>query len=362
MAGLEIDSGFWSGKRVFLTGHTGFKGAWLSLWLKSLGAEVLGYSLEPPTEPNLFKEARIPDCLAAHHTADIRDLASLQKALEGARADIVFHMAAQSLVRASYEDPVSTLATNLMGTTHVLEAVRRVASVKAVVVITTDKCYENKEWVHPYRESDPLGGADPYSCSKACAELVTASYRTSFFSLEQGGARIASVRAGNVIGGGDWADQRLIPDCIRAFRRGEAVFLRYPQAVRPWQHVLEPLAGYLMLAERLHGGHGAQFANAWNFGPDPAGETTVHNVACAVARCWGEDAKIRTDPKTATYRESNLLRLDSTKARVELGWTPRWSLNRCLEETVAWYRAWHGGKDMHLFTAQQIKSYSGKAE
>lgn len=344
-----------------MTGHTGFKGAWLSLCLSGLGAKVVGYSLDPPTEPNLFGVARIADSLTAHHHCDILDLAKLQDAVAQAQPDIVFHMAAQSLVRASYQDPVYTYAANVSGTVHVLEAARRTPSVKAVVVITTDKCYENKEWIYPYRESDALGGHDPYSSSKACAELVTASYRASFASEADGKLRIASVRAGNVIGGGDWAVDRLIPDCVRAFSKKQPVVLRYPQAVRPWQHVLEPLAGYLMLVEHMLGENGGRFAAAWNFGPDPAGEATVQEVASTVARHWGKGAEVKFEPATANYHEAGLLRLDSTGARVKLGWTPRWSLARSLEETVSWYRAWQDGQDMQRYSAAQIENYSRDA-
>jgi CDP-glucose 4,6-dehydratase len=354
---MVIDRTFWSGTRVFLTGHTGFKGAWLTLWLASLGARVTGYSLDAPTTPNLFNVARVRESLAVHHHSDILDLQNLQAAILQASPDVILHMAAQSLVRASYHEPLLTHATNVMGTAHVLEAARRAASVKAVVIITSDKCYENLERGHPYRESDPLGGHDPYSASKACAELVTGSYRTSFASEHNGRLQIASGRAGNVIGGGDWAADRLIPDCIRAFSQGQPVLLRYPEAVRPWQHVLEPLTGYLLLVQGLMSNEGTRYAAAWNFGPDATSEAKVGDVAAGIAREWGSGAEVRIDHAHATRHEAGLLRLDSTKARTELGWRPRWPLDRSLQETVRWYRAWQEGQDMHRFSVAQIEDY-----
>lgn len=356
---MGIDRNFWNGKRVFLTGHTGFKGSWLSLWLGTLGASVTGYSLDAPTTPNLFEVGRVRESLANHHHANILDLQRLQAAVDEAAPEIIFHLAAQPLVRASYHDPVLTLATNVIGTAHVLEAGRHASSVKAIVIITSDKCYENLESGHPYRESDRLGGHDPYSASKACAELVTASYRASFRLRDHDPLQIASARAGNVIGGGDWAVDRLIPDCIRAFSQGQPVLLRYPEAIRPWQHVLVPLSGYLQLAQSLLSNDGARYNDAWNFGPDTTFEAKVGDVAASVARQWGSGAEVRIRGADDTPHEAGLLRLDSTKARTELGWQAVWPLDRGLQETVAWYRAWQEGQDMRRFSVTQIEKYQG---
>ncbi|HET7678632.1 MAG TPA: CDP-glucose 4,6-dehydratase [Xanthobacteraceae bacterium] len=354
---MGLDRDFWEGKRVLLTGHTGFKGAWLTLWLAKIGARVTGYSLDPPSEPNLFNVARVRDSLVKHHHADILDLQKIQAAVVETAPEVIFHMAAQSLVRASYHEPVYTYAVNVMGTAHVLEAARLATSVQAVVVITSDKCYENLESGHPYRESDRLGGNDPYSASKACAELVTASYRTSFASKAGPPLRFASARAGNVIGGGDWAVDRLVPDCVRAFAERKPVLLRYPEAVRPWQHALDPLFGYLQLVQALLSDHPDRYATAWNFGPDASSEATVGDVAASVARQWGSGAQVRIDRAAASHREAEMLRLDSSKARAELGWRPRWPLERSLQETVRWYRAWQDGLDMRRFSTEQIEAY-----
>jgi CDP-glucose 4,6-dehydratase len=354
---MGIDRNFWNGKPVFLTGHTGFKGSWLSLWLSTLGARITGYSLDPPSEPSLFNIAKVRDSLAKHCRADILDLQKMQAAVAEAAPEIVFHMAAQSLVRASYREPVYTYAVNVMGTAHVLEAARLAPSVQAVVVITSDKCYENLEHGHPYRESDRLGGHDPYSASKACAELVTASYRTSFASVAGTRLRLASARAGNVIGGGDWATDRLVPDCIRAFSKAQPVLLRYPDAVRPWQHALEPLSGYLQLVQCLFRDDARRYTTAWNFGPDASSEANVGDVAASIAQLWGSGAEVRIKRSPAPPREAGMLRLDSSKARAELGWHPHWSLERSLQETVHWYRAWQEGKDMHRFSTNQIEAY-----
>lgn len=352
------DAKFWRDKRVFLTGHTGFKGAWLALWLKKLGAEVYGFSLEPPSSPNLFDLARVQNDMVADVRADLRDSGLVATALTDANPHIVLHLAAQSLVRPSYDDPLGTFATNVMGTAHVLEAARRCASVRAVVIVTTDKCYENQEWVYPYREVDRLGGHDPYSASKACAELVTACWRQSFPGMDGMSApHIASARAGNVIGAGDWANDRLLPDCSRAFSQGNPVRLRYPHAVRPWQHVLEPLAGYLLLAESLCSEKGSDFAQAWNFGPDANSDAPVGKVAQDVAAFWGQGARVEIENSPKNPHEAGLLRLDSTLARLRLEWRPRWPLARALSETVSGYKLHAEGGDLRALVLAQIDAY-----
>lgn len=347
---------FWAGKRVFLTGHTGFKGGWLSLWLAELGAHVHGFALAPPTEPSLFVEARVEQRLAGHRIGDIRDREALVAAVADARPDIVIHMAAQPLVRASYDIPVETYATNVMGTVHLLDAVRRAGDVAALVSVTTDKCYRNKEWLWPYRENEALGGHDPYSSSKACAELVTAAYRSSFHAA--GRPFIGSGRAGNVIGGGDWASDRLVPDALRALDAGVALKVRSPGAIRPWQHVLEPLSGYLVLAERL-ATDGAPFADGWNFGPADGDARPVDWVLDRLTRLapglrWERDGQ-------PGVHEANFLKLDSSRARALLGWVPRWTLARALERTVAWHQAWRAGEDMAATTTAQIRAYMADA-
>ena len=363
VAPQAVFGGFYAGKRVLVTGHTGFKGGWLTLWLHKLGALVHGYALNPPTEHNLFEVAGIGAVLASDTRADLADLARLKSALDEAQPEVVFHLAAQPLVRVSYRDPLGTLASNVMGTAHVLEAVRATDAVRVLVLITTDKVYENRKWAYPYREVDPLGGHDPYSASKAAAEIVAASYRASFFTGETGHpARVATVRAGNVIGGGDWASDRLIPDCVRAFVKNECVRLRFPQAVRPWQHVLEPLTGYLQLAQHLFAPDGAKFAKAWNFGPDASGDATVGEIAETTARLWGDGARVECAPSTGNTHEAGLLRLDSTLARTELGWKPRWSLEQALAQTVAWYRAWSRGADMAAISLDQIRAYEAAGQ
>jgi CDP-glucose 4,6-dehydratase len=355
--------GFYAGRRVLVTGHTGFKGGWLTLWLHKLGAIVHGYALNPPTEPNLFEVAGIGAVLASDTRADLADLARLRSAFNKAQPEVVFHLAAQPLVRAGYRDPVGTLASNVMGTAHVLEAARAIDAVRVLVLITTDKVYENREWAYPYREIDPLGGYDPYSASKAAAEIVAASYRFSFFTGETGHpARVATARAGNVIGGGDWASERLAPDCMSAFTKNESVRLRFPQAVRPWQHVLEPLAGYLQLAEQLFAPAGAEFAKAWNFGPDASGDATVGEIAEITARLWGEGARVECAPSTENPHEAGMLRLDSTHAHTELGWKPRWSLEQALTQTVAWYQAWTRDADMAAISLDQIRAYEAAGQ
>ncbi len=343
---------FWAGKRVFLTGHTGFKGGWLSLWLQSLGAEVHGYALSPPTEPNLFTVAKISQSMAGSTIADIRDASALTKAMKMAQPDIVIHLAAQPLVRYSYVEPTETYATNVMGTVNLFEAIRKSPTVKAALNITTDKCYENREWLKPYREDEALGGYDPYSSSKACSELVTAAYRQSF--LAESGVAVASARAGNVIGGGDWAQDRLIPDFLRAIDANKPLVVRAPNAIRPWQHVLEPLSGYLMLAERLFV-EGASFAEAWNFGP---ADEDARNVGWIVEQLTAAKpgALWQTD-KNSQPHEANYLKLDSSKAHARLGWQPRWKLQSALEKIMQWHKNWHGGEDMRRYTLAEIADY-----
>ncbi len=349
---------FWKGRSVLITGHTGFKGSWLSLWLDRLGAAVHGYALEPPTTPNLFSVARVHERLATDTRADVADLTALNDACARARPEVVFHLAAQPLVLESYRNPQRTFETNVLGTANVLEAVRRTDSVRAVVVITTDKVYENLEQGRRYAESDPLGGRDPYSASKASAEQVTMSYRQSFFGDgSPHHARIATARSGNVIGGGDWADDRLVPDCLRAFASGKPVRLRHSEAVRPWQHVFDPLAGYLLLAERLCRPDGDRFARAWNFGPTADAEATVGDVAEVAARCWGSDARVERDLSDRTPHEAGLLRLDSTLARNELDWRPAMTLDQAVSSTVLWHRAWLTHQQMPGVCSEQLTAY-----
>jgi CDP-glucose 4,6-dehydratase len=340
---------------VLLTGHTGFKGSWLALWLAGLGARVHGYALEPPTQPNVFEVARVGEVLASDTRADLADLDMLTATLDKVQPEVVFHLAAQPLVKEGYRDPLATLATNVMGTANVLQAIRGMESVRAVVAVATDKVYENREAGRAFGEHEPLGGHDPYSASKAAAEIVVASFRSNFFGDGRHPALIASARSGNVIGGGDWAADRLVPDCLRAFAIGEPVRLRRPDAVRPWQHVLVPLSGYLALAARLLGEGGERFAQAWNFGPDASDDASVSEVAHRVATLWG-GAEVEDAPEPG-WREAGLLRLDSARARSELGWTPRWSLQEALEHTVAWHRAWLRGDDMQAVSRQQIAAY-----
>lgn len=346
----------WAGRRVLLTGHTGFKGSWLALWLHRLGAQVAGVALPPPSEPSLFELARVGE-LVSHHEADIRDLAAVRTAVQAEAPELVIHMAAQSLVRPSYEDPIGTYATNVMGTAHVLEAARLQPTVKAVLVITTDKCYENREWPWGYRETDPMGGHDPYSNSKGCAELVCSAYRASFLAAQ--GVALATARAGNVIGGGDWARDRLVPDVLAAFGRGEPVQLRNPQAVRPWQHVLEPLNGYLMLARRLLAGD-TEAAQAWNFGPRDDDARPVGEVVAELAQRWGDDARTTQQPGDHPH-EATWLKLDTSLARQRLAWRPRLDLGRALQLTVDWHRGWLAGADARTLTLEQIASYEAMA-
>lgn len=344
------------GRRVLVTGHTGFKGAWLSLWLASRGAEVSGLALDPPTVPSLFALAGVADVLAADHRVDIRDADATAAAIRSVAPDVVFHLAAQPLVRESYAQPVETYATNVMGTAHVLTAAAACESVKAIVSITTDKVYHNAEWIHPYRETDRLGGLDPYSSSKAAAEILAASLRHSLAT----DARIATARAGNVIGGGDFAVDRLVPDAVRAFSAGAPLTLRRPDAVRPFQHVLDPLSGYMRLAAALLDGQpGAD--DAWNFGPEPGGDLSVGALAARLAAGWGAGAEVVSDPDSSALHEANILRLDSAKARLGLGWAPVWGLGRAIDETFAWYRAWDEGADLRALTMRQIAAFEADA-
>jgi CDP-glucose 4,6-dehydratase len=355
--GLDLNRGFWRNRRVLVTGHTGFKGGWLSLWLQALGARVAGFALPPPTEPSLFAACRVADGMDSRF-ADLRDAQQVLAAARAADPEIVLHLAAQPLVRQSYADPVETYATNVMGTVHLLEAVRQLPSVRAVVIVTSDKCYENREWVWGYRENEPLGGFDPYGSSKGCVELVTAAYRNSFFHPSRHAEHhvaIATARAGNVVGGGDWAVDRLVPDCLRAIDGGTPLTLRFPDAVRPWQHVLDPLAGYLALAERLHV-EGADFAEAWNFGPSDEDARPVRWVVEQLIHGCGSQLSWELEPSPQPH-EANNLRLDCAKARSRLGWRARWPLPVALEKVCAWHKAFGRGANMRDFALAQIGEF-----
>jgi len=350
----------WRGVRVFVTGHTGFKGGWLALSLARQGAIVRGYALAPSTSPSLFETARIAETVEDLR-GDIRDPAPLVAAMREFAPEIVFHLAAQPLVRLSYADPIGTYATNVMGTAHLLEAVRNTPSVRAAVVVTSDKCYENREWHWGYRESDPLGGYDPYSSSKACAELVCAAYRQSFFSSPAPAKTLlATVRSGNVIGGGDWSQDRLIPDLIRGFLAQEPVLIRRPGSIRPWQHVLEPVAGYLALGARLLAGE-SSLATAWNFGPSDDDAWPVSRIADVMAHRWGNGASWAVDPAPSVH-EATHLKLDAGKARAELGWRPQLRLQSALAWIADWYRAWQACADMQAFTLNQIAEYEALSQ
>ena len=357
----DMVSSPWRGRRVLLTGDTGFKGSWMALWLSHLGANVHGYSLDPPGTPNLFTEARVHERIC-HTRADMLDLEQLCRVTAAFEPEIIFHLAAQSLVRRSYMSPVETYSTNVMGTVHALEAARRTPSVRAVLCITTDKCYENHEWHWGYREDDRLGGHDPYSSSKACAELVAAAYRDSFFagaSAPMAAVALATARAGNVIGGGDWAEDRLIPDLVRAFGAGVPAVIRNPESIRPWQHVLEPLRGYLMLGERLLAGDGA-CASAWNFGPSDEDARPVEWVVRHMAGRWAAGAEEappwRIDDGGHPH-EASYLKLDCSRARALLGWQPLLRLPDALARTVEWFQQWRAGADMQRYTLQEIMAY-----
>lgn len=344
-------------RKVLITGHTGFKGSWLCLLLNQLGADVYGYALEPPTNPSLFVEANIEEIMTSH-IGDIRNLNDLQEVMQKVQPEIVIHMAAQPLVRESYKIPVETYAINVMGTVHLLEACRNTKSVKAIVNVTTDKCYENREWHWGYRENEPMGGYDPYSNSKGCSELVTSSYRNSYFNpakYAEHGVAIASARAGNVIGGGDWADDRLIPDFIRAISKGKEVQIRSPYAIRPWQHVLEPLTGYLSLAAKLFT-EGAKYAEGWNFGPDDNDAKNVEWITRTICELWKEGASFCIDTNPQPH-EANYLKLDCSKAKAELGWIPKWNIETTLKSIVVWNKAYIAGEDVRKVTINQINQY-----
>jgi CDP-glucose 4,6-dehydratase len=354
-----MEAAFWRNKTVFITGHTGFKGSWLCLWLQHLGAKVVGFSLPPPTQPSLYELAQVHNGMAVSHEGDIRNLAYLQQAILESAPDIVIHMAAQSLVRYSYQFPVETYATNVMGTVHVLESVRNTPSVRVVVNVTSDKCYENREWHWGYRENEPMGGHDPYSNSKGCAELVTSAYRQAFFSPNSI-VSLASARAGNVIGGGDWAADRLLPDMMRAFLSRQAVIIRYPDAIRPWQHVLEPLSGYLQLAENLWN-NGSAFAEGWNFGPNDEDAKPVRWIVEQCVQLWGEQASWHLT-ESPQLHEATYLKLDCAKSKAKLHWHPRWDIEQALQHTVSWYQAFGRGESMQDVTLSQIKTYGALIE
>ncbi|MBT3935650.1 MAG: CDP-glucose 4,6-dehydratase [Bacteroidetes bacterium] len=344
-------------KKVLVTGHTGFKGSWLCILLNKLGADVYGYALEPPTVPSLFVEANVGELITSY-IGDIRNLNYLNKVISKIKPEIVIHMAAQPLVLESYRDPIQTYETNVMGVVNLFEAVKNVAGIKAVLNVTTDKCYENKEWDWGYRENEPLGGYDPYSSSKACSEIVTASYRNSFFNpanFSEHGVAIASARAGNVIGGGDFADNRLIPDFINAISNKETVKIRNPHAIRPWQHVLEPITGYLILAKNLYL-YGPKFTGAWNFGPNDNDARTVEWIIDSICKYWGKGASYLIDgvPK---QHEAGFLKLDSSKARMKLGWTPNWDIEMTLKSIVEWNTALINGENAYDITSEQIDKY-----
>ena len=352
----QVRPAFWHGKRVLLTGHTGFKGSWLSLWLQSMGAQLRGVALAPPTTPSLFDEAHVAANME-HRIADIRDSAAVRSQLQDFRPEIVIHMAAQSLVRLSYQQPIETYATNVMGTVHVLEAARQTGCVRAIVNVTTDKCYENVERAAGYREEEPMGGHDPYSSSKGCAELVSSAWRRSF--LRDAGIALATARAGNVIGGGDWASDRLVPDILRALESGQPVLIRNPDAVRPWQHVLEPLSGYLVLAQCLFEA-GQAYAEGWNFGPSEADARPVRWIVERLCMAWGSDARWNLQAGDHPH-EAGYLKLDISKARGRLKWAPRWDLEAALRRIAKWHRAWGQGEDVRALCISQISEYDSAA-
>lgn len=356
MTAKQTTPTFWQNKRVLVTGHTGFKGSWLTLWLQSMGANVCGIALAPPTAPALFDLLDLAAHME-HNVVDIRHYEQVFQVMAAFQPEIIFHMAAQPLVRLSYQQPVETYATNVMGTVHVLEAARHVGSVKAIVNITTDKCYENREWAWGYREDEPMGGHDPYSNSKGCAELVSSAYRKSF--MQQAGIAMATVRAGNVIGGGDWALDRLVPDILKALQDQQPVQIRNPNAIRPWQHVLEPLSGYLLLAERLYE-NGQQDAEGWNFGPRDEDAQPVQWIVDKLCKAWGNHATWSLQPGEHPH-EANYLKLDISKARQRLHWVPRWPLQTALQHIADWHKAWLSGQDMRAMCLKQINLYQSQS-
>ncbi len=353
-----IDYKFWKNKKVLITGHTGFKGAWLCLFLHYMGSKVVGYALNPPTEPSLFELCRVNKFVNSN-ISDIRDREKLFDAVFAASPEILIHMAAQPLVRESYTNPVETYEVNVIGTVNLFEAVRRCKTVKVVINVTTDKCYENREWCWGYRENDPLGGYDPYSNSKACSELITSSYRNSFFNPRTyniHGVAIASVRAGNVIGGGDWAADRLIPDCIRAILKGDKINIRNPHSIRPWQHVLESLGGYLLLVQKMYN-DGPIHSEGWNFGPDDSDAKPVEWLVKKICEKWGNNASYEIDKGVHPY-EANYLKLDWSKAKSRLGWYPRWNLEKAIDKVIEWTRAYKENSNLRQICLKQIKEYS----
>ncbi|MGX8940675.1 CDP-glucose 4,6-dehydratase [Symbiopectobacterium sp. Eva_TO] len=348
---------FWQGKKVFVTGHTGFKGSWLCLWLQSMGAEVKGYALQPPTNPSIYQSADVAEGMSSV-IGDIRDYHNLERSLKAFSPEIVFHLAAQPLVRLSYDIPIDTYSTNVMGTVHLLEAVRKVGGIRAVINITSDKCYENKEWVWGYRENEPMGGYDPYSNSKGCAELVASAFRQSYFNADkyhEHGCALASVRAGNVIGGGDWARDRLISDILKAFEDQRPVLIRNPHAIRPWQHVLEPLSGYLCIAQALYL-KGTEYSEGWNFGPLDEDAQPVQWIVEKLVCAWGDDASWVLDNGEHPH-EAHYLKLDCSKAKMRLNWSPLWRLDETLNRIVEWHKAWLSGTDMRQITLNEINDY-----
>ncbi len=361
MEGVDIavlNRQFWNGKKVFITGHTGFKGSWLTLWLTAMEAKVKGFALQPPTIPSLFNVAKVEDRCNQHEIGDIRDYDHLLSSIKSFNPDIVIHMAAQPLVGYSYTSPVETYQVNVMGTVHLLEAIRAIDSVVAVILVTSDKCYENREWLWGYRENEPMGGHDPYSSSKGCAELVISAYRNSFFNPDcftKHGVAVASARSGNVIGGGDWAEKRLIPDILSAFEKEERVAIRNPGAMRPWLHVLDSLSGYLLLAEKLYQ-HGELYSGGWNFGPHSVDTCSVRSIAEQMAVLWGRGVSWYVDDSLSTH-EANCLKLDCAKAISLLNWFPRMNVFMALESVVRWHQYWLDGFDMQKYTLQEIEMY-----
>lgn len=349
-----MNNNFWKGKRVLVTGHTGFKGGWLCLWLQKMGAHVTGYALNPPTKPSLFDIAAVGESMESV-IGNVCDFSLVSKCITDCEPEIIIHLAAQSLVRASYANPVETYSTNVMGTINLLEAVRENGKAKVLLVVTSDKCYENKEWNWGYRENDSLGGYDPYSNSKACAELVTSAYRNSYFKALEHILAIATARAGNVIGGGDWAEDRLVSDCIRALLAGDKIIVRSPQAIRPWQHVLEPLSGYLCLSEKMYE-DSKGFSESWNFGPDDKDAREVSWLVERICSEWGEGTKYEIDTKEKPH-EANYLKLDCSKAIRRLNWHPRWNLEKAIDATIKWTKAYRDGLNMREICMKQIDEY-----